>query len=318
MCLGRDARWNRSNEPGSGLSVVVGLISGKKSDLQRCLRALHTQSSKLSLEIIVPYDEPCADVATLVAEFPGVQFIHAVGLDTAQARTGASREHHDTLRTIGLRAARGDTIALTEDHAHTANTWGAEMLAALERHPNAAAVGGAVECDSDRLLNWAVWFCDFGRYQNPIPEGRSVFVSDSNVAYRRAALEKVADVWNDDYHETAVHWAMVDAGFELCTTPRVVVWQARGELPLGVALRERFVWARSFAGTRARMIGARRFVLAALSPLLPLVMTWRLAKDAIQRRRHAGRFVTCLPLILVLESVWAWGEFVGYLTADPG
>lgn len=300
------------------LSVVVGLISGKKDDLRRCLRALHTQTLALPMEIVVPYDDPCADVATLASEFPRVAFVRAAGLDTAQARAGASREHHDTLRTIGLRAATGEVIALTEDHAHTADTWCAEMVAALERHPKAAAVGGAVDCDSERVLNWAVWFCDFGRYQNPLPEGSCEFVSDSNVAYRRAALEKVAQVWKDDYHETAVHWSMVAAGFELCTTPRVVVWQARGELTLGAALRERFVWARSFAGTRARMLGAKRFVLAALSPLLPLVMTWRTAKTAFQRGRYTGKFVASLPLIVLLQSVWAAGELAGYLTADPG
>ena len=300
------------------VSVVVGLISGKKADLQKCLRALHTQTLKLEMEVIVPYDDPCADVATLAAEFPAVQFIRAAGLDTAQARAGASREHHDTLRTIGLRAARGEVIALTEDHAHTAETWCAEMVAALERFPKAAAVGGAVDCDSPHLLNWAVWFCDFGRYQNPIPEGASEFVSDSNVAYRRSALEKVAEVWKDDYHETAVHWAMVSAGFELCTTPRVVVWQARGELTLSASLHERFVWARSFAGTRARMIGAKRFVLAVLSPVLPVVMTARLAKTAFQRGRYKSQFLRALPLIVVLQTCWALGEFVGYATADPG
>jgi GT2 family glycosyltransferase len=300
------------------ISVVVGLISGKTSDLQRCLRALQAGTRETVPDIVVPYDDPCAEVATLQAEFPEVRFIHAEGLDTAAARAGASREHHDTLRTIGIRAASGEVIALTEDHAYVAETWCAEMIAALDRHPNAAAVGGAVECDSDRLLNWAVWFCDFGRYQNPLPEGRAGFVSDSNVAYRRAALERVAPAWAHDYHETAVHEAMMAAGYDICTTPRVVVWQARSGLSLGSALRERYVWARSFAGTRSRLIGARRFILAALTPVLPLVMTWRLAMTAMQRGRHTGRFVACLPMILMLQAVWAVGELVGYVTADPG
>src|SRR5262249_19966503 len=149
------------------LSVVVGLISGKRDDLRRCLRALHTQTVTVPMEIVVPYDDPCADVATLATEFPAVRILRAEGLDTAAARSGASREHHDTLRTIGIRAATGEVIALTEDHAHTAETWCAEMVAALDRHPQAGAVGGAVDCDSSRRLNWAVWFCDFGRYQNP-------------------------------------------------------------------------------------------------------------------------------------------------------
>jgi hypothetical protein len=296
----------------------VSLISGRTRDLQRCLRALHCQTITGPAEVIVPYDDPCAEVTTLAAEFPNVRFVRAEGLDTQAARAGSSREHHDTLRTIGIRAATGDIIALTEDHAYATNTWCEGMVAALERHPRAAAVGGAVDCDSDRLLNWAVWFCDFGRYQNPLPEGPSEFVSDSNVAYRRVALEKVEPVWRHDYHETAVHWAMTEAGFELCTTPRVVVCQARGSLTFGAALRERFVWGRSFAGTRARMMGTpKRWIYALISPLLPFVMTGRLARTTLSRVGPRGRFLQTLPLIFVLQGVWAIGELVGYVTARP-
>jgi glycosyl transferase family 2 len=300
------------------LSVVVALISGKRSDLHGCLRALSTQQGDVSTEILVPYDDPCADVTELSTEFPRIRFLHAAGLDSAHARRGGSREHHDALRTMGLRAAHAEIVALTEDHAHAADTWCLELLAALERHPRAAAVGGAVECDSDRLLNWAVWFCDFGRYQNPLPEGASEFVSDSNVAYRRSALERVAAAWADDYHETAVHWAMIDGGFDLCTTPRVVVWQARSGLDLPRALRERYVWARSFAGTRARLTpGSRRWALALLSPALPLVMTWRVFDTTRRRGRHTSRFFRALPLVLLLQLFWAAGEFVGYVTGRP-
>ena len=298
------------------LSVVVGLISGKREDLASCLAALHDQTIAVDMEVVVPYDPPCAEVAGLGEQYPGVRFV-PVDIDTAAARQGASREHHDTLRTVGIRAARGSVIALTEDHAHTARTWCEQMVAALERFPKAAAVGGAVDCDSERLLNWAVYFCDFGRYQNPIPEGPSEFVSDSNVAYRRAALERVAEVWKDDYHETAVHWAMIAAGYELCTTPRVVVWQRRGALGFAEALNERFVWARSFAGTRGRMEGiAKRVPYALLSPLLPFVMTLRVARQSFERGAHRGRFLAALPLVFLLQCFWAVGEFVGYVTGS--
>ncbi len=301
-----------------GMSVVIALISGRTEDLRRCLTALRAQTLSIPLELIVPYDDPCRDVLRLQEAFPEVRFIHADKLDTRAARAGASREHHDTLRTIGLGAATGDVVALTEDHAHVAKTWCEEMAAALERYPAAAAVGGAVECDSRRTLNWAVWFCDFGRYQNPLPESAAHFVSDSNVAYRRRALHDVAAAWQDDYHETAVHEALVRAGFELRTTPRVVVWQAREALGWREALRERFVWARSFAGSRARLIGGRRLIYALLSPVLPALMTWRLIALTRQRGLHTGRLWKALPHIVALQSVWAAGEAVGYLTADPG
>ncbi len=40
------------------LSVVVGLISGRKDDLERCLAALAGQATD-DIEILVPWDEPC-------------------------------------------------------------------------------------------------------------------------------------------------------------------------------------------------------------------------------------------------------------------
>jgi hypothetical protein len=55
-----------------------------------------------------------------------------------------------------------------------------------------------------------------------------------------------------------------------------------------------------------------------LSPVLPFVMTARIAATTARRGRHMSRFLSCLPLILLLQIVWAFGEFVGYITADPG
>ena len=70
------------------MSVVVGLVSGKKDDLRRCLTALQHQDHDTPFEILVPYDDPCADVATLASEFRDVIFVRAEGLDIARARRG--------------------------------------------------------------------------------------------------------------------------------------------------------------------------------------------------------------------------------------
>ena len=301
------------------LSVVVGLISGKKDDLERCLTALANQESPPDHEVIVPYDTPCADVATLSEPFPHVRFIEATGLDTAKARAGASREHHDSLRTIGLRNATGRIVALTEDHAVASPTWCADMVRLIDENEKLAAIGGAVECGTDKTLTRAVYYCDFGRYQNPLKEGPAEYVSDSNVAYRKEALDRVSDTWKDDYHETMVHWALVEQGLELWLTPRSMVHQVRGNLSVGEALRERYVWGRSFAGTRVRGVSiVKRLIFAALSFALPFLLTWRVFAGARARGRADGSFFSALPWIFVLHCIWALGEFVGYVTGDPG
>ena len=303
------------------LSIVVALISGKTADLERCLAALRDQQDAPPREVLVPYDEPCAGSLALQSKFPDVKFLEAKGLDTRAARAGASREHHDALRTIGLRAARGRLVVLTEDHAHAEPRWCAGLVQALADHPRAGCVGGAVECGGRGLLAYAVYLCDFGRYQNPLPESTAWYVSDSNVCYRRDALESIAATWKndgEDYHETVVHSALAARGFELRLTPRVVVWQTRSGLTLGEALQERYVWGRSYAGSRVASTGlGKRLVYAAFTPLLPFLLTLRLVKGALQKKRFLGRALLAVPLLFLLSCVWSLGELVGYLTGRP-
>jgi hypothetical protein len=253
-------------------------------------------------------------VAELTQRFPWVRFIDARDRVDA-ARFGAgSREHHDILRAIGLHQAQGRLVALLEDHGTPSEGWCAAVFRAHDE-PGVAAVGGAVENGVDRLLNWAVYFCDFGRYQNPVPEGPSEFLSDANVSYKRDALFGVQDLWREAFHETSVHWELRGQGHQLVLDRRMAVYQTRDTLRLGAALRERFVWARSFAGTRAReSTVAQRAVRAATAWLLPLVLTQRIVRTTWSRGSHIPKLLSALPLIFLLECVWACGELVGYVT----
>jgi len=300
------------------LSIVVALISGRPEDLERCLLALRGQRDIDAPEVIVPYDEPCAGVLQLTARFPEVTFLPLVGVDTRQARAGASREHHDALRTLGLRHARGRFVILTEDHAHADPQWASSLLSLLARTPAAACVGGAVEWGGSTTLSYAVYLCDFGRYQNPLPEAQAKFVSDSNVCYRREWLEKVGEDWKNGYQETLVHGVFSRHGAELWLTPTAVVWQSRTGLTWRKALRERRVWGRSYAGSRvADAPSARRFVLAVLALALPLVLTWRLVAALVRKRKGFTRTLLSVPALLVLNGSWAVGELTGYLTGSP-
>lgn len=303
------------------LSIVVALISGRVDDLERCLGALRAQVGAPPHEILVPYDAPCTPTPELRARFPEVTFLPLEGVDTRAARAGASREHHDALRSLGLEAARGRYVVLTEDHAHAEPGWCAGLVQVLAENPRAGCAGGAVECGQPGLLAFAVYLCDFGRYQNPLPEGPAWYVSDSNVCYRREALTAISDVWQGDgkdYHETIVHGALAARGLELRLTPRVVVWQTRSGLGLAAALKERFVWGRSFAGSRVAGVGlGRRLVFAALTPVLPFVLTLRLLRGALAKRRFVGRALLASPLLLLLSTFWSIGELVGYVTGRP-
>jgi hypothetical protein len=300
------------------LSVVVTLVSGKAEDLATCLRSLCHQEDLPPHEILIPYDDPCCDVARLAEDYPEARFLHADGLDFGVARANGSHAPYDVLRTIGLKAARGRYVALTEDHATLAPRWCRTLVALLEEHPEVGAVGGAIACGSDRLLNRAVYYCDFGRYQNPLPEGPATFVSDSNVVYRRQALDEIRSVWESGFREFPVHQALVEGGWPIWLTPRSTAWQNRGEMTLGAALKERYVWGRAFAGIRfdGKWTG-QRLIYACLTPALPMLLTFRLIRKACSDGQHLGEFLPSLPHVALLNSVWASGEFVGYMTGRP-
>jgi hypothetical protein len=296
------------------LSVVVAIVSDTtraRADarlLAGCLQALADQVEPPPIEVIVPVHERVDGIAALRERFPAVAFVEVAGI----APAAGSREHHDVLRARGIAAARGDLVALIEDHARPDPDWSAGVVTAHRDGP--AAIGGAIENGIDRPLNWAVYFCDFGRYQNPLPAGPAAFASDANVSYKRAALEAVRPVWAEAFREVVVNGALTDRGEHLALSPQIVVRQQRADLAFGPALRERFIWGRSYAMTRSASLGrGKRLVLALLSPALPVVLLGRMARTARQRGRHFGAFLRALPLIAALLVGWAAGEGAGYL-----
>jgi hypothetical protein len=264
------------------------------------------------MEIIVAHLPNVQGLAKVCERYPQVRFQEVQDLHMYTGLPG-SREHHDEIRARGLALARGNVVALIEDHGVASEDWSARLL---ETHAQGfAGVGGAIENGIDKPLNWAVYFCDFLRYQRPLPQGESAIASDANVSYKRAALEKIQSVWKEVFHEHTVNSALRAEGERLALAPEAVVYQNRLGLKLGPAMKERFVWGRSYAATRAALSApSRRVFYAVFSPVLPLLMLARMKLMAWQKRRTFVPFVKALPLTALLVVSWSWGEFVGYIT----
>ena len=300
--------------PGPALSVVIAPVS-RGEYLASALDAMRAQRDAPDVEVIVPVDESIDDRGVLRERYPEVRFVDVDG--TAElGRSGDFGLAHlaiDRRRAAALAAAEGAVVALTDEWARPAPDWCAELVRQHER-PH-AVIGGAVTCGRDRAINWALFFMDGGRYQNPLPEGPAVFVTDVNVSYKRVALAGT-DVWRTEYHETRLHDELRGAGETLWLTPRLVVSVDRGDMPLGRALRERFAWARLYAGRRAHDEGpARRAMLALVAPLVAPLFLFRQTRLAWQRGAHKRALVRCWPLLALMDVVWAAGELTGYVTA---
>lgn len=299
------------------LSVVVALVSDttrRPADLMHlepCLQALCRQSANLPVEIIVPYHSWVEGVEEFRTRFPGVHFIE-VTLRFYTGRTN-SHEHHHELRSRGIDAARGDIVALTEDHGVPAPDWCQQIIAAHRRR--FACIGGAMENAIDRPLNWAVYFCDFFRYQNPVGEGESPVATDANVSYKREALLAIRATWQERFYEPSVHAALYARGEKLALAPGMILYQRRQGLRIYTALHERFVWGRSYGAGRGRLAKSWwRFVWTASAPILPGLILSRMTATAVTRRRNLVPFLKALPLTAILVTGWVCGEVTGYVT----
>jgi hypothetical protein len=304
--------------PAPEMSVVLTVVDGGPT-LTRCLEALTTQAGAPALEVIVPWDESVPEVGPLAARFPGVRFPTLGRVETRHPTStpGGQHELYDRRRAAGLAQASAPLVAILEDRGIPRPDW-AERMLALHRSRRVAAVGGAVENGQTTLSSWAAYFCDFTRYQPPFVAGPRPYITDVNICYRREALEATRDLWQDRYHETVVHWALLNAGEVLWLSPEPIVDQQRTGLRPSAMFRERRDWGRLFAYTRVRELSpAKRLALILGTPVLPLVLFARHAVARLGKRRQWAEFVAASPLVLMLLAAWSWGELSGYLTRRP-
>lgn len=299
------------------LSVIVTVVNGPDT-VRRCLRALSPGTKAPFVEIIVPYDCESREVGELCGEFPEVNFHFIEDMGSAADLNLPSSKHrqYDRRRAVGVNLARGCIVAITEDYAVPSADWCQQILAAHEQPY--AVIGGAINNGVDRAMNWALYYCDFGRYGSPLRCGAAQYASDVNIAYKREALMAVREVWQDAYRETVVNWTLRARGEKIFLDPRMMVEQHRPPVTLGEAYRERIEWGRMFAETRVLTGSLRRRVLYTLGVLLlPPLLTMRVLRHMLRQRRSLKQIATSLPLVAFLLSGWAVGELLGYLTGLP-
>ena len=148
------------------LTILITVVSGKNT-MRRCLKALCPQVNFSEMEIIVPFDKWSEEIRELTAEFPEVRFHFIKDTAIAAQKNISAGDHllYDLRRTVGLKLSRGRLIAITEDRAEPAEDWIQQILF-LHQQP-IEVIGGAIENGVDTPLNWAWYYCDFGRYGRP-------------------------------------------------------------------------------------------------------------------------------------------------------
>lgn len=280
--------------------VVVTLVDAEH--LAHCLEALSAQSTTARFEVIVPADDKLGDTGRLRDAHPEVRFVDMPGRNT-----------YAEMRAAGAREAGGRLLAVTEDHCLPDPDWVDNIVS--EHNGPHLAIGGTVAKNApDKTLNWAVYFLDYLRYSPPAEGHETHELTDLNVSYKMDALQQIASVWQQEFHEPNVHAALGDLGGTLWLSPNVRVHQRRN-LTLGHALWDRYAFGRLFGSTRVAGVGlGKRLAYAAVTPALPALLVLRLFGHIRNKGVHMQAFIRALPAIVLLGSAWAWGEMIGYLT----
>ena len=214
--------------------------------------------------------------------------------------------------------ARGRAL-LVANHAGTLPYDSAMVMHAVRRdHPARRDVRPLVEDTVFHLPFLGPIMNRIGGVRADPANAERLLESDELVAVFPEGEKGMGKLWKDRYHETTVHWALVRAGETLYLSSEFAVDQMRDDLSISRLLGERLGWGRLFAYTRARETGmGKRLVLAALAPVLPLLLFARLARHQVTKRQTLGKFIAASPLVALLLAGWSLGEMAGYLTGKP-
>jgi hypothetical protein len=215
------------------------------------------------------------------------------------------------LRAAALRAARGEIVALTEDHCVVDAGWCAKVVDAHARHPSAAAVGGVVANGSvTRWIDEANYLLTFGPYMPgaaALSPTRSFGVS--NVSLKRRAIDG----------------ANLEPGWvELVLVPRLHGAESVLAGDIGVThiqshgfwntFRVHFHNGRSTAGLITEMLSREdRAKQLTLSWSIPFRLTRETLSNVVARRWPWHRVARLAPFVFLLALCHTAGLFLGAL-----
>jgi glycosyltransferase involved in cell wall biosynthesis len=284
------------------LSVVIASVSGSPSIVE-CLGALMNQAGQISCEILVidRCGEPTREEIRRRIPRPEIKVISIEGKPSIPR-----------LRAIGIGKVKGRLVAILEDHCIVPPTWFETIARAYAAGHQ--VIGGPVENGAiDRIVDWAVYFCEYSRFMAPLPRGRTPEIAGNCAIYCRDVLERLGDKLQEEVWEGFLHQKLKEMGIEFYCDPDLVVCHKK-EFGFGYFMSQRYHYSRSFASMRMKgVFWPGRLAYAFATPLLPPLLFARMVSSIWRKKRHLTKFALATPFILSFLISWAFGEAVGAL-----
>jgi len=285
------------------LSVV--LVTDHFRSIARVVRHLGEQTIREQLELVIV----CPSAGTLEPDEQALRGFGAV----LTVETGTIHPM-SAARAAGVRAATAPVLFLGETHSFPSPGFAASLLV---RHsePWDVVVPGLDNANMDGPLSWAAFLMDYGYWLRHLPEGETGFAPGWNVAYKRdALLELGARLDSALTSGDEVFSAFRARGRRFYFQPGAQIDHTNVSRSTKEWADERYLSGLLVGANRRRRWPMYRSVLYALaSPLIPVVLLWRMAvpvRAALRNKRLPPFTVPALLAGLVVRTL---GEVVGYL-----
>lgn len=286
------------------ISVVVASKVGAPF-IQQCLESIRREAVALEAEVLVVVNEP-SYAARVAEEFPWTRVV----LDPSLSKVPAMRRR-------GVEEARGDLVAIIEEHCSAGEDWLHQSISALSSGPQVAAGGAISDYGYARVRDWVVYFCEYNGSLPPAPRGETGHLNDANIVYRRSVLLEHLPLLDEGYWPMTLHPVLLAKGMTLRSVPEMVVYH-RGPFNFGYYLHQRFLFSKAFTGVRARTRPVHwRAAYLLGAPLMPLLLLARMTRTVVRKGHRVPQFLRALPLTIPALVVLVAGEWVGCLVG-PG
>jgi GT2 family glycosyltransferase len=309
------------------VSVVIPNWNGMAL-LRDCLDSLRHQTYTCFEVIVVDNASTQGDAQALAREYPEAQ---VVALGENRGVAGGCN--------AGMAVARGEILVMLNNDIEAEPDWLAELVDALERHPECGSAATRMMLYSDRaagVLPGRLHSAGDLYRRNGLPDSRGVWQPygppwdqecyvfggcGGAVAYRRAMLDQIGRFEEAFWmycEDVDLNWRAQMAGWKCIYAPRAVVYHRLSATGGGVLSSYQtgrntlWVIARNVPGPLLRRYGGR-MVRAQLGIALEALRAWRGAAARARLRGQLAGLVTSLRWLKQRRQHAAAPEKLAYI-----
>jgi hypothetical protein len=290
----------------AGSSIRLSVVLTTKDPWPRaatCLDTLGEQARDIGAEVLI-VDGSQEGIAEAIQHLhPHTTVLRLRGANNFQ------------MRAHGVLHARGEIVAITEDHCRVAPDWCQRVLDAHGQWPEAAIISGSVDNGSpDNAVDRAHHFFAHGNAYPPIQSGPTLTPAlQANISYKRRVVPREFPEWG--YMDWMLRNELAARGEQIMNDNRIRVWHVQ-PMSLVETCTLQFHDGRSVSAYRRRAIGGAERLLrigVALSVMAPL-LALRGARWVFPKA--PALLLASFPLMLVYGMFRATGAAVGLAVGE--